>query len=124
MLLPMETQATMAPKMSKEQGQIDWNKSAEEIDRQIRAFTPWPGAWFEAAGETIKVLRAAVGDDRGEPGEILPGLGGGALTVACGDGSLALVEVQRAGRRPMAAAEFLRGFTLAEGTRLPCPATS
>jgi len=115
---------TYAAKLEKHEGALDWRGPARQLERQVRAFAPWPGAWFEAAGESIKVLRAEVRDDRGEPGEVLSGLGGGALTVACGERSLALVEVQRAGRRPMAAAEFLRGFTLAEGTRLPCPATS
>jgi methionyl-tRNA formyltransferase len=115
---------TYAAKLEKHEGRLDWRRPASELERRVRAFTPWPGAWFEIEAETIKVLRAAVRGDTGEPGEVLPGHGDGSMTIACGEGSLGLLELQRAGRRPMAAADFLRGFPLAEGTRLPCPATS
>ncbi len=115
---------TYAAKLEKQEGRLDWRHPASELERRVRAFTPWPGAWFEIEAETIKVLRAEVRDDAGEPGTILSRPEDEALIVACGDGSLALLELQRAGRRPMAAADFLRGFALAEGTRLPCPATS
>lgn len=115
---------TYAAKLEKQEGRLDWRQPADELERRVRAFTPWPGAWFEIETETIKVLRVEVRADAGEPGTILSRSEDEALIVACGDGSLALLELQRAGRRPMAAADFLRGFALAEGTRLPCPATS
>ena len=71
----------------------------------LRAFTPWPGACFEIGEETIKVLRAEVRGDAGEPGDVLSGPEDAALTIACGEGALALLTLQRAGRRPMAAAK-------------------
>jgi methionyl-tRNA formyltransferase len=115
---------TYAAKLEKHEGRLDWRRPAKELERQVRAFTPWPGAWFEIGEETIKVLRVEVRDGAGEPGDVLAGPEDAALTIACGKGALALLTLQRAGRRPMAAADFLRGFSLAEGTRLPCPATS
>jgi len=80
----------------------------------VRAFGPWPGAWFELDGERIKVLAAEPAPGSGEPGTVLDD----ALTVACGDGALRLVQVQRAGRAAMAAGDFLRGHPVAAGSVL------
>jgi methionyl-tRNA formyltransferase len=122
---------TYARKLRREEGQLDWRRPAAELERAVRAFDPWPGAWFEFAGERIKVLAAALAGDAGDatPGTVLadrPAIAGGGdrLTVACGAGALALLRLQRAGREPLDAAAFRRGFPLAAGTVLTCPATS
>ena len=109
--------AVYAAKLTRGDEIIDWRKSAEEIARQVRALSPAPGAWFPAKGERIKLLAAQVVDGRGEPGTILDDQ----LTTACGNGALRPLQLQRAGRAPMAAADFLRGFPLPPGTRLPLP---
>ena len=82
----------------------------------MRGLTPWPGTWFEHDGAKLKVLDA-IHDPaaRGEPGTVLAG----GLTVACGEGGLRLLRLQRAGRAPMEADAFLRGYALPAGTRLP-----
>ena len=122
--LPLTPQAeagvTYAAKLSKAEGELDWRAASEKLDRLVRAFSPWPGAWFRHDKLTIKVLRAAAVSGSGLPGELLDDQ----LTVACGSGALRLLEVQRPGKRPMAAEAFLRGFSLSRGDRLPCPATS
>jgi methionyl-tRNA formyltransferase len=108
--------ATYASKIDKAEARIDWSQPAEQIERQLRAFAPAPGAWFEANGERIKLLEAASGHDAsGRPGEILDDC----LTVACGSGYVRALQVQRAGRAPMTAGELLRGFPIAKGTILP-----
>ncbi|MEX0922373.1 MAG: methionyl-tRNA formyltransferase [Rhodovibrionaceae bacterium] len=104
---------TYAAKLTREQGRLDWSAPAAELERKIRAFTPWPGAWFEAEGERIKVLAAEIAEKSGQPGEIL----GSGLTVACGRGALRLTEVQRQGKAAIPAESFLRGFRLPQ--RLP-----
>ena len=107
---------TYAAKVDKGEAQIDWTRPAVEIERQIRAFAPSPGAWFEAGGERIKLLEAAVGSDSsGKPGEILDDC----LGVATGNGYIRPLKVQRAGRAPMTPGELLRGFPVAKGTVLP-----
>ena len=107
---------TYAAKIDKREAQIDWTRPAVEIERQIRAFAPSPGAWFEAGGERIKLLEAAVGSDSsGKPGEILDDC----LGVATGNGYIRPLKVQRAGRAPMTPGELLRGFPVAKGTVLP-----
>jgi methionyl-tRNA formyltransferase len=110
-----EDQATYAPKISKEETRLDFARPAAEVERQVRAFNPAPGAWFEAGGERIKLLAAEPVDASGEPGEVLPDKG---LTIACGEHALAALLVQRAGRAPMSGPELLRGFPIAPGTRL------
>jgi methionyl-tRNA formyltransferase len=85
-------------------------RPAREIDCQIRALSPAPGAWSQANGERVKILYAEPVPGKGPPGEILDHK----LTVACGEGALRLLRLQRAGRAPMAAEEFARGFTLAK----------
>jgi methionyl-tRNA formyltransferase len=108
--------ATYASKIDKTEARIDWSASAEQIERQVRAFNPAPGAWFEADGERIKLLEAAIGSDAfGTPGEVLDEC----LNVACGEGYIRPLKVQRAGRGVMAPGELLRGFPIAKGTILP-----
>jgi len=108
---------TYAAKLARAEARIDWREPAAAILRKLRAFTPWPGLWFEAAGERIRLASAvaASGKAGAEPGAVL----GAEPTVACGDGTgLALLRLQRAGRAEMSAAEFLRGFRIAPGDRL------
>ena len=93
---------------------IDWGKTAQEVERQVRAFAPVPGAWFEAAGERIKLLEAEAAHDAGRPGEILDDQ----LTIACAQGAIRPRLLQRAGRKPMAPDELLRGFAIPKGTIL------
>jgi methionyl-tRNA formyltransferase len=107
--------ACYAAKVDKAETRIDWSRSACEIERQVRAFAPAPGAWFEVEGERIKLLKAQFADAPGEPGEVLDDQ----LTIACGQGSLRPLELQRAGRAPMSAEELLRGFPIPKGTILP-----
>jgi methionyl-tRNA formyltransferase len=109
-----EEGVTFAPKIAKAEARIDWSRSAMEIERQVRAFAPVPGAWFEALGERVKLLGADLADGAGEPGVVLDDQ----LTIACAEGSLRPVLVQRAGRGVMTPSELLRGFPLPPGTRL------
>ena len=104
-----------ATKLVREEEQLDWRKSAQELGRQIRALSPRPAAWCEMAGERIKVLAAEPIDASGPPGRMLDER----LAIACGSGALRLQIVQRAGKSPMPAADFLRGFHLVMGTVLP-----
>src|SRR5437762_12495635 len=106
---------TYATKIDKAETRIDWSKPAQDIERQVRAFAPSPGAWFEANGERIKLLAAEVTDESGKPGQVLDDQ----LTIACGDDALRPRNVQRAGRAPMSADELLRGFAIPKGTILP-----
>ena len=111
-----ENGATYAPKVDKAEARIDWNRPAVEIERQVHAFSPRPGAWFEASGERIKLLEARAGDDAsGRPGEVLDDC----LNVAAGDGYVRPLRVQRAGRGAMTVDELLRGFPIPKGTVLP-----
>jgi methionyl-tRNA formyltransferase len=108
--------ATYAKKIDKAEARIDWKQSAEQVHRQVLAFNPVPGAWFEANGERIKLLEAARGKDAaGKPGEVLDDC----LTVACGSGYIRPLKVQRAGRAPMTPGELLRGFAIPKGSVLP-----
>lgn len=106
---------TYAAKLTRAEGRLDWRRPASVLERQVRALAPWPGAWFEAGGDRIKVLAAEPAPGEGPPGRVLDDR----LTVACGEGALRLTRVQRAGKAPMGAAEFLRGFPLPAGTDLP-----
>ncbi len=105
--------AIYAKKISKDEARIDWSKSAAEIDGLIRGLAPSPGAFTEAKGERLKILAAELVRGTGTPGEIL----GDDLTVACGEGVLRLIKVQRAGSKAMPADELLKGFALPKGTR-------
>jgi methionyl-tRNA formyltransferase len=110
-----EAGVTYAAKLDKAEGRLDWHDSAAELDRRVRAFTPRPGAFFELNGERVKVLAAEPLPDSGSPGAVLDDR----ATVACGTGALRLLKLQRAGKAPMDAEAFLRGFALPQGTVLP-----
>src|SRR5215831_6176849 len=99
--------ATYAPKLKREHGQIDWSESAEAIERKIRAYNPWPGAFMKVSSQNLKIFSASVVDLNGQPGQILPS--DKDLIVAAGKGALSLSEVQLEGKRRMSGAEFLRG---------------
>jgi methionyl-tRNA formyltransferase len=103
------TLATYAPKLKREDGQIDWSEPAEVIERKIRAFNPWPGAFMKIDGRNLKIFRADTLNLRGKPGEILRSEK--ELVVAADEGALSLGEVQLEGKRRMSAAEFLRGHS-------------
>jgi methionyl-tRNA formyltransferase len=107
---------TYAAKIDKAETRLDWSRPADELARRIRAFAPAPAAWFELAGERIRVLGAedVASKKKAEPGIALDER----LTVACGTGALRLMRVQRAGGKPMDAAEFLRGRPVPAGTVL------
>ncbi len=105
---------TYAEKISKNETRIDWNKPWKQVHDHIRGLSPFPGAWFEFDGVRVKVLRSIRGGGGGPPGTLLDGK----LTMACGDGAVQLVQVQRAGKQPMSADEFLRGTPLKVGTKV------
>ncbi|NKB48852.1 MAG: methionyl-tRNA formyltransferase [Alphaproteobacteria bacterium] len=109
-----EDGATYAAKLTREEGRLDWDRPAAELERQVRAFSPWPGAWFMHGEARLKVLSAEMASESGAPGSVLDDQ----LTVACGDGALRLTQVQREGRAPVAAAALLRGYPIAPGTVL------
>ena len=107
--------ATYANKIDKAETHIDWRKPWQQVHDHCRGLSPFPGAWFEFPGAgRVKVLRTTKGDGSGNPGQVLDDR----LTVACGDGSVRIVELQRAGGKPMSAEEFLRGMPLAAGSVL------
>lgn len=103
-----------AAKIDKAESRIDFAQPATEIERQIRAFAPTPGAFFEYSGERFRILAADCGDGAGKAGEVIDDM----LTIACGEGALCPTVIQRAGKSAMAPAELLRGFALPKGTRL------
>ncbi len=115
-----EDGVTYAEKLTREEGRLDWQRPAAELERKVRAFSPWPGAWFEAGGTRIKVIEARVMAEAANvaPGEVIDDR----LTVACGRRSLRIQRLQREGRQAQGAAEFLRGFPIPPGTILPAPA--
>ncbi|HXQ40621.1 MAG TPA: methionyl-tRNA formyltransferase [Candidatus Udaeobacter sp.] len=106
--------ACYAPKLTREDGRLDWRRPAEELARRVRALNPRPGAWCEAGHERLRVLTAEPAAGNGPPGRLLDDR----LTVACAMGALRLVEIQRPGRAAMGAEDFLRGHPLAKGTVL------
>jgi len=99
--------ATYASKLKRENGKIDWSEPAEVIERKIRAFNPWPGAFMKLDGRNLKIFSALIVDLRGEPGQILRSEK--ELVVAAARRALSLGEVQFEGKRRLSAAEFLRG---------------
>jgi methionyl-tRNA formyltransferase len=109
-----DTGATYAPKLSRDDGRIDWGQDAASIERGVRAFDPWPGAFTTSDGITLKVLAGVVADSSGAPGTVLDDR----LLVACGSGALRLTRVQLAGRAAMDATAFLRGHPISPGARL------
>ena len=106
--------ATYAPKLPREDGRLDWSAPAVELDRRVRALNPWPGTWTTLDGEVLKVLAAAPSGVAGPPGAVLDH----ALLVACGEGALRLLRVQRPGRGPMDAEAWLRGRPVPPGAVL------
>ena len=104
---------TYAKKITKEEARIDWSKSATEIDCLIRGLAPSPGAFSEVKGERLKILYAEPAIGKGPPGEVIAD----DLTIACGEGALRLLKVQRPGGKAMDAGEVLKGFALPPGTR-------
>jgi methionyl-tRNA formyltransferase len=113
---------TYAKKLSRQESLLDWRKSAVELERAIRAFEPFPGCHFTYQDERIRVLAAEIAEapKPSPPGTVLDGK----LAIACGQGALRLLRLQRAGRAALDAEAFLRGFAIPPGTILPCPATS
>jgi methionyl-tRNA formyltransferase len=116
-----EDGVTYAHKIEKAEARIDWSKSAVELHNLVRGLSPFPGAFFEAdlgkGPERIKVLRASIVEGSGFPGTVLDD----ALTVACGEGALRPLIIQRAGKAPMEAEEFLRGTRIGAGMTLQSP---
>jgi methionyl-tRNA formyltransferase len=107
--------ATYANKIDKAETRIDWTKPWQQVHDHCRGLSPFPGAWFEFPGAgRVKVLRTTKGNGSGKPGQVLDDR----LTIACGDGSVRIVKLQRAGGKPMSAEEFLRGMPLAAGSAL------
>ena len=112
-----EALVTEVRKLSKEDGRLDWNLSAQTLNNRIRGFIAWPGCFCETGTGRVKIFRAEVESGRGAPGEILDVSGAGPL-VATGEGALRLLEVQPAGKRFMDGAAYLRGHPLRSGDRL------
>ncbi len=106
-----DTLATYAPKISKTEAKLDFTKPAEVLEREVRAFAPFPGSWFELEGERIKLLRAELVDESGKAGTVLDER----LTIACGIGAIRPVTLQRAGKPAMALDDFLRGNAISPG---------
>lgn len=113
-----KTGVTYANKISKYETRIKWSRNAKDVHNHIRGISPFPGAWceFESGGqkERLKVLRCRKMEGEGVPGEILDDQ----MTIACGKGAIRLEEVQRAGKRPMGAEEFLNGAPISKGAVL------
>jgi len=109
-----ETGITYAAKIDKAETRLDFTLPAEQLGRVIRAFSPVPGAFFELAGERIRILSASVVGDSGSPGVVIDD----ELTIACGTGGIRPHQVQRAGKSIMTATDLLRGFKVPAGTQL------
>jgi methionyl-tRNA formyltransferase len=109
---------TYAAKIAKDEARIDWSKPWRQVHDHIRGLSPFPGAWFEITSDgtpaRVKVLSTTKGEGSGTPGTVL----GNGLTIACGDGAVRVLELQRAGRQVMTADEFLRGTPLPAGSRV------
>jgi methionyl-tRNA formyltransferase len=115
-----ESGITYAKKLTRDEARLDWRLPADRLERQLRAFDPWPGAYFSVGDERLRVLAAEVADGHAAPGTVLDEH----LSIACGAGVLRPTRVQRAGRGAMDTQALLRGFAIPPGTMLPCPATS
>jgi methionyl-tRNA formyltransferase len=109
-----EAGVTYAAKISKDETRIDWVKPARHVHNHIRGLSPFPGAWFELAGARVKALRSTLAQGSGAPGTVLDD----ALTIACQNGAVRLTQVQREGKRPMLAGEFLRGTPVKAGEKV------
>ncbi len=106
-----EAGVTYAAKIDKAEARIDWRRPAEEVDRLIRGLSPFPGAWTEIRGERVKLLASRLWDGQGRPGEVLDE----EMTIACGQGAVRLVRLQRAGRSVQDVSEFMRGWPVPAG---------
>ncbi|MEZ4702101.1 MAG: methionyl-tRNA formyltransferase [Rhodothermales bacterium] len=109
-------EATAAPKLFKEDGVIDWGRPAKAVHDFIRGLSPFPGAWTRHGDTMLKIYRSTIVDGAGAPGEVLEA--GKRLVVACGEGAVALLEVQQEGRRRLPADVFVNGYALKAGDRL------
>ncbi|MDO6798804.1 methionyl-tRNA formyltransferase [Shimia thalassica] len=109
-----ELGVTYAHKIDKSEAKVDWTAPATEVDRKIRGLSPFPGAWCEVDGQRVKLLASRLAEGQGTAGEILDD----ALTVACGDGAVQLLRLQRAGKGAQDADVFLRGFPVSQGQQL------
>ena len=109
-----EDGVTYAAKIDKAEARLDFSKSAVEVERQVRAFNPAPGAFFEVHGERVRVHAAEILAERGETGTVIDDQ----MAIACGEGAIRPILVQRAGRGVMTSEELLRGFSIPAGTRL------
>ena len=107
--------ASYAAKIDREDTRLDWRRPAIELERVVRAFRPAPGATTRLGDEALKIWRAELAEGEGEPGTVLAGE---PITLACGNGALRILELQRPGGRRMAASDFVRGRALPPGTRL------
>ncbi len=106
-----ETGMTYARKIDKSEARVDWQQNAVEISRHLRGLSPFPGAWCEISGERVKLLNCEIATGSGKAGEVLDDR----ITIACGQGALRLTRLQRAGKGPMDAEQFLRGFAVNKG---------
>jgi methionyl-tRNA formyltransferase len=107
-----EDGATLAPKLSKEEARIDWQKSAKKIARQVRAMNPWPIAWTTFNDKRLSILKSSVRDLAGNPGEILsldP------FVIGCGEEAVEISSLKPEGKTEMSAAEWLRGARISKG---------
>lgn len=109
-----EEGVTYAEKIDKAESRIDWSAPASDVDRKIRGLSPFPGAWTEIEGQRVKLLASRLAEGAGSAGELLDDT----LTVACGDGAVQLLRLQRAGKGAQDADIFLRGFPLTKGQQL------
>src|SRR5262249_11724141 len=118
-LMPQPTEGvTYAAKLGNEETRIVWARPAQQVHDHVRGLSPFPGAWCEfpaqGAPVRVKILRTSQVPGSGPPVTVLAGV----LTVACGDGAVRILELQRAGKQAMRAADFLRGQAIPRGTRL------
>ncbi|WP_299984982.1 methionyl-tRNA formyltransferase [uncultured Ruegeria sp.] len=109
-----EDGVTYAAKIDKSEARIDWSAPASEVDRKIRGLSPFPGAWTEVGGDRVKLLASRLAKGQGVPGEVLDEH----LSVACGEGAVELLRLQRAGKGAQDTETFLRGWPIPVGTRL------
>ncbi len=109
-----EQGVTYADKITNAETRIDWSKPWQQVHDHIRGLSPFPGAWFELDGVRVKALRSTKGEGSGAPGTVLDDK----LTIACGSGAVRLVQIQRAGKQPMNAEDFLRGTPVKPGTKV------
>lgn len=112
-----ESRASHAPKIFKEDAHIDWSRTAQEVHDQVRGLSPYPAAWTMHDDTLLKIYRTCPAKGAGEPGEVVEA-SGESFVVACGQGAVEVLEVQRQDRAKMSAEEFLRGYAFQPGDRL------